>query len=108
MNFLILPFKLVIKKYLNFSIFSRNLLSSENSTKSKIIFLLIFSNLFNNLVLKEFEKFSSNFLLLLFVSLGFKFEENLLKKIQLEKSEYNSLTLKSTFVINNLIESKAF
>ena len=64
--------------------------------------------MFNNNVFNEFEKLSSNFLLLLFVSSGFRIEENLLKKIQLEKSEFNSLSLKSTFVITNLIESKAF
>ena len=46
--------------------------------------------------------------MLLFVSSGFKIEENLLKKIQLENKEYDSLTLKSSFVITNLIESNVF
>jgi hypothetical protein len=46
--------------------------------------------------------------LLLLASHGFKIDENLLWKIQLDKKEYDSLTLNSTYVICNLIESNVF
>jgi hypothetical protein len=46
--------------------------------------------------------------LLLFACHGFKIDENLLRKIQLDTKEYDSLTLNSTYVISNLIESNVF
>jgi len=96
----------------------KNFLSIKNSTNSKFFlnyiykFLLLdvinFSTMINNIILNEFEKICSNFLLILFVCKGIKVDNNLLKQIHLENNDYLYLNLNSNILINSILDSRVF
>lgn len=62
----------------------------------------------NNIILNEFEKICSNFLLILFVCKGIKVDNNLLKQIHLENNDYLYLNLNSNILINSILDSRVF
>lgn len=62
----------------------------------------------NNIILNEFEKVCSNFLLVFLVCKGIKIDNNLLKQIHLENNDYISLNINSKLIINSILESRVF
>lgn len=62
----------------------------------------------NNIILNEFEKVCSNFLLILFISKGVKIDNKLLKQIHLENNDYIGLNIGRKIIINNILESRVF
>lgn len=70
--------------------------------------LIQISTVINNIILNEFEKVCSNFLLILLVCKGVKIDNNLLKQIHLENNDYLSLNINSKIIINTVLESRVF
>lgn len=62
----------------------------------------------NNVILNKFEKVCSNFLLILFVSKGIKIDNNILKQIRLENTDYIAININYKILINTILDSKVF